>query len=67
MDEVWISLLSGVVGAVVGGAASLAGTVLVNRMQMATNARLRLYDDLLPKLTAATRNILGGGRKLFAK
>jgi hypothetical protein len=49
MSETWTSLLSGVVGAIVGGAASLAGTVLVNRMQLATNARMRMYDELLPK------------------
>jgi hypothetical protein len=53
MSETWTSLLSGVVGAIVGGAASLAGTVLVNKRQMATNARMRLYDELLPRLERA--------------
>ena len=48
MSEAWSNLLAALVGAIVGGAASLAGTVLVNRMQMATNARLRMYDELLP-------------------
>jgi hypothetical protein len=48
-SETWSSLLAALVGAIVGGAASLAGTMLVNRMQMATNARMRLYDELLPK------------------
>jgi hypothetical protein len=53
MSETWTSLLSGVVGAIVGGAASLAGTMLVNRMQVAANARMRMYDELLPKLQQA--------------
>jgi hypothetical protein len=53
MTETWSNLLSGVVGAIVGGAASLAGTMLVNKMQMATAARMRMYDELLPKLERA--------------
>jgi hypothetical protein len=53
MSETWSSLLAGVVGAIVGGAASLAGTVLVNRMQMATNARVRMFEELLPRLERA--------------
>jgi hypothetical protein len=50
MSETWSSLLAGIIGAIVGGAASLAGTMVVNKQQMATNARMRLYDELLPKL-----------------
>jgi hypothetical protein len=53
MSDTWTSLLSGVVGAIVGGAASLAGTMVVNKRQMATNARMRLYDELLPELERA--------------
>jgi hypothetical protein len=53
MSDTWVSLLSALVGALVGGAASLAGTVLVNRMQMATAARMRMYDEMLPKLSEA--------------
>lgn len=53
MSETWTSLLSGVVAAIVGGAASLAGTMVVNKRQMATNARMRLYDQLLPELEGA--------------
>jgi hypothetical protein len=52
MSETSTNLLSGVVGAIVGGAASLAGTMLVNKRQMATNARIRLYDELLPNLAS---------------
>jgi hypothetical protein len=57
MSETWTSLLAGVVGALVGGAASLAGTMLVNKQQMATNARMRLYDELLPNLARAIESI----------
>jgi hypothetical protein len=59
MSDTWSSLLSGVVGALVGGAASLAGTMVVNRRQMATNARMRLYDELLPKLARAIDDLKG--------
>jgi hypothetical protein len=57
MSETWTSLLSGVVGAIVGGAASLAGTMLVNRMQMANNARMRMYDQLLPELDGVVADL----------
>jgi CHASE1-domain containing sensor protein len=50
MSETWTSLLAALVGAIVGGAASLAATMVVNKQQMATNAQMRLYDELLPKL-----------------
>jgi hypothetical protein len=59
MSETWTSLLSGVVGAIVGGAASLAGTMVVNKRQMATNARMRLYDQLLPELDDAIVEHMG--------
>jgi hypothetical protein len=58
MSETWTSLVSGVVGAIVGGAASLAGTMYVNKRQMATNARMRLYDELLPELETAVDSLI---------
>jgi hypothetical protein len=58
MSETLISLLSAFVGAIVGGTASLAGTMVVNRRQMTVNARMRLYDELLPKLADAVDSIL---------
>jgi hypothetical protein len=61
LGETWTSLLSGVVGAIVGGAASLAGTMVINKRQMATNARMRLYDQLLPELERAIDD--GTGRE----
>jgi hypothetical protein len=60
MSETWSSLLAGVVGAIVGGAASLAGTMVVNKRQMATNARMRLYDELLPNLASRIDVMLDG-------
>jgi hypothetical protein len=53
LSETWTSLLAALVGAIVGGAASLAGTMFVNKRQMATHARMRLYDELLPNLASA--------------
>jgi hypothetical protein len=44
------ALLGAFVGAVGGGAASLAGSVIVNRLQLRREMRIRMYDDLLPKL-----------------
>lgn len=58
MSETWISLLAALVGAIVGGAASLAATMVVNKQQMATNAQMRLYDELLPKLETAVDTII---------
>jgi hypothetical protein len=57
MSEAWTSPLAALVGAIVGGAASLAGTMLVNKQQMATNARMRLYDELLPNLERAVAGL----------
>jgi hypothetical protein len=58
MSETWTSLLTALVGAIVGGAASLAGTMVANKRQMATNARMRLYDELLPKLADAVDSVI---------
>jgi hypothetical protein len=58
MSETWTSLLAALVGAIVGGAASLAGTMVANKRQMATNARMRLYDELLPKLADAVDAVI---------
>jgi hypothetical protein len=58
MSETWTSLLAALVGAIVGGLASLGGTMLVNKQQMATNARMRLYDELLPELADAVDGVI---------
>lgn len=43
-------LVVGLLGAVVGGAASLVGSVIVNRMQLVRAARIRMFKELLPPL-----------------
>src|SRR5512133_3621631 len=62
MSETWTNLLSGAVGAIfgaiVGGTFSLLGARLAIRQQMATNARWRLYDELLPKLADAVDSVI---------
>jgi predicted histidine transporter YuiF (NhaC family) len=58
MSEPWTSLVAALVGAIVGGAASLASTMVVNKQQMATNARLRLYYELLPNLERAMESAI---------
>jgi len=58
MSETWTSLLSGVVGAIIGGTFSLLGTRYAIKHQMATNARMRLYDELLPKLADAVDTVI---------
>jgi hypothetical protein len=58
MSDTLTSLLAALVGAIVGGAASLIGTMIVNKQQMATNARVRLYDELLPNLALRVDGLL---------
>jgi hypothetical protein len=53
MSEAWSNLFAALVGAIVGGAASLAGTMVDDRMQMTTNARIQMYFQLLPELERA--------------
>jgi hypothetical protein len=48
--NVWVPLLSALLGAIIGGVLSVAGSVWVNRMEVSRTARLRIYDELLPKL-----------------
>jgi hypothetical protein len=36
------------IAVLVGAAASLAGSVIVNRMELRRTTRLRLYDELIP-------------------
>ena len=53
-SDVWVPLLSALLGAVVGGAATLAGSVLVSRWELQRRARLRLYEELLPRVKNET-------------
>jgi hypothetical protein len=43
MSEAVVNLISGIVGALVGGAASLAGTMLVGRMHFVRGARVKYF------------------------
>jgi hypothetical protein len=46
-------LLAVLLGALIGSMASLWGSVIVNRMQLRRTTRIRIYDELLPKLRRA--------------
>jgi hypothetical protein len=50
VSYVWVPLLAALLGAIVGGALSFTGSVWVNRMEVSRTARLRIYNELLPKL-----------------
>jgi hypothetical protein len=59
--QLWAALL----GAVVGGVLTLAGSIVVNRIERRTAGRLRMYDELLPRLRAmhvryAVQQVTGG-------
>jgi hypothetical protein len=42
--------LATIAGAIVGGGASVGGTVLVNRQELRRRERIRLLDDYIPQL-----------------
>jgi hypothetical protein len=50
VGDLWAALL----GAIVGGLLALAGSVLVNRWELRRTARLRMYEELLPKVENET-------------
>jgi hypothetical protein len=52
------NLLSALLGAIVGGVLTLAGSVVMNRSVTARAARIRLYDELLPQLGGAFSSFL---------
>jgi hypothetical protein len=51
VSDATLSLFSALLGAIVGGAASLLGSIVVGRWSRISDARLRLYDELLPEAT----------------
>lgn len=53
LDPTAAALLGAFVGAVVGGLASAAGSVWVNRRELTRATRVRIYDELLPDLLMA--------------
>jgi hypothetical protein len=44
------ALVGAVVGAIIGGAITLVGSVIVGRWELANAARLRAFEELLPKI-----------------
>lgn len=54
MTDAVVGLISGVIGALVGGAASLAGSITVGRMEFARDARVRIFREIIPKITERT-------------
>jgi hypothetical protein len=46
--SVWIPLVAALLGALVGGMATLVASVLVKRWELRMATRIRMYDELLP-------------------
>lgn len=51
--SVWIPLASALLGAVVGGAASLLASIFVDRLRLRRETRVRLYDEHIGEAAAA--------------
>lgn len=51
--DVWIALGSALLGAVVGGAASLLASIYVDRLRLRREMRVRIYDEHIGEATAA--------------
>jgi hypothetical protein len=49
-SDVWVPLLSALLGAIVGGLTALLGSVLVKRWELKKTTRIRMYDELMPAL-----------------
>jgi hypothetical protein len=49
-SRVWVPLLSAFLGAIVGGVASLIGSVWVKQWELRKTTRIRMYDELQPAL-----------------
>jgi hypothetical protein len=56
-DELVAGLLGASLGAVLGGASALAGSIVVERMKLAKNSRIRIFDELLPELVLLVHNL----------
>jgi hypothetical protein len=52
------SLIAALVGALVGGAASLAGSILVGRQDLTRKMRIQMYQDMLPSLQEKVSEII---------
>jgi hypothetical protein len=54
----WVPLLAALLGALVGGVATLTASVLVKRWELRKTTRIRMYDELLPKPLDQYRRIV---------
>lgn len=52
-SDAWIALGSALLGAIVGGVASLLGSVIIDRLRLRRETRVRLYDNYIGEATAA--------------
>jgi hypothetical protein len=59
MVKVDSNLLAAFVGAVTGGAASLAGSVFVGRRDLTRKTRIHMYHDLIPPLQEEISRLIG--------
>lgn len=53
LADVWVPLGSVLLGALVGGLASLGGSVIVDRLRLRREMRIRIYDEHLSEATSA--------------
>ena len=49
-SEAVAGLVGAIIGAIIGGIASLEGSILIERWTLTRTTRVRLYDELLPRL-----------------
>src|SRR6266516_2674078 len=49
------ALFGAVLGGIAAGAATLAGSIIVERRKVTRQARIRLFDEIIPKLQATFR------------
>jgi hypothetical protein len=55
-SDIWIPLLAALLGALVGGMATLLASVLVKRWELKKTARIHMYDELMPALYREVRD-----------
>jgi hypothetical protein len=66
---IWVTLVAALLGAVAGSAATLVGSVLVNRWELRRTARFRMYQELVPRVKETWPRVSwrGEGRDEFEK
>lgn len=51
-DTSWVTLVAALLGASVGGAASLAASIVVDRLRLRREMRVRIYDEYIEEAVA---------------